>query len=84
MTFVSTECVVKWLERGNCDGRDLGSKPIRAILLCPWKRHFAVLSPAWWSRQAVRNFSHISIKFQPNSNVLASPEPGLDNCLPFV
>ena len=37
------------LERRNCDRHGLGSKPTRAILLCPWKRHFTALSPAWWS-----------------------------------
>ena len=32
-----------------CDQHGLGSKPIRAILLCPWERHFTALSSAWWS-----------------------------------
>ena len=34
------------------------------------------LSPTWWSWQAVLNYSHISIKFQADSNILASPEAG--------
>ena len=31
------------------DQHGLGSKPTCVILLCPWERHFTVLSPAWWS-----------------------------------
>ena len=45
-----------------CDQHGLGSKPTRVILLCPWERHFAEHSPAWWSWQAVLNYSNISIK----------------------
>ena len=29
------------------DQHGLGSKPTRAILLCPWERHFTALSPTW-------------------------------------
>ena len=39
--------VVEWLKRRDQHG--LGSKPTRAILLCPWERHFTALSPPWWS-----------------------------------
>ena len=39
------------------------------------------LSPVWWSWQAVLNYSHISIKFQADSNILVSPEAGRGNCL---
>ena len=42
------------------------------------------LSPAWWSWQAVLNYIHISIKLQAESNILASPEAGRGNCLPYV
>ena len=66
------------------DQHDLGSKPTRAILLCPWERHFTAHSPAWWSWQAVLNYNHISIKLQADSNILASPEAGRGNCLPYV
>ena len=38
--------VVDWLERLTHDQHGLGSKPTRAILLCPWERHFTALSPA--------------------------------------
>ena len=38
--------VVKWLKRRPYDRHSLGSKPTRAILLCPWERHFTALSPA--------------------------------------
>ena len=55
---------------------NLGSKPTCAILLCPWERHFTAVSPAWWSWQAVLNYSHTSIKLQADSNILASPEAG--------
>ena len=76
--------VVEWLERRAHDQHGLGSKPTRAILLCPWERHFMAHSPAWWSWQVVLNFNHISIKFQADSNILASPEAGWGNCLPYV
>ena len=36
--------VVEWLERRTSDQHGLGSKPTRAILLCPWKRHFTAYS----------------------------------------
>ena len=68
--------VVEWLERRAYDQHGLGSKPTRAILLCPWERHFTAHSPAWWSWQAVLNYSHISIKLQADSKILASPEAG--------
>ena len=76
--------VVEWLKRWARDQHGLGSKPTRAILLYPWERHFTAHSPAWWSWQAVLNYSHISIKLQADSNILASPEAGRGNCLPYV
>ena len=43
------------------------------------------LSPAWWSWQAVLNFSHPKTKkFQGNSNILGSLEAGQGNCLLYV
>ena len=74
----------EWLERWDCNQHGFASKPTRAILLCPWERHFTTFSPAWWSWQAVRNYSHIFIKFQADSNILASPKAGRGNCLPYV
>ena len=65
--------VVEWSKRRAHNQHGLGLKPTRAILLCPWKRFFMALSPTWWSWQAVLNFSHISIKLQAGSNMLASP-----------
>ena len=73
--------MVVWLERRDCDRHGVGSKPTRAILLCPWERRFTAHSPAWQSWQAVLNFSHISIKFHSDSNILASLEAGRGNCL---
>ena len=55
-----------------------------AILLCLWERHFTALSPAWWSWQAILNYSNISTKLLADSNILASPEAGRGNCLPYV
>ena len=63
--------VVEWLKHRDCDRHGVGSKPNRAISLCPWDRHFTALFLSWWSWQAVLNFSHISIKFQADSNILA-------------
>ena len=76
--------VVEWLKRRARNQHGLGSKTTRVILLCPWERHFTAHSPAWWSWQAVLNYSHISIKLQADSNILASPEAGRGNCLPYV
>ena len=76
--------VVEWLKRWARDQHGLGSKPTRAMLLCPWERHFTGLSPAWWSWQAVLNYSHISIKLQADSNILTFAEAGRDNCLSYV
>ena len=56
--------MIEWLKRQAHDQHSLGSKPTCAILLCPWERHFMAHSPAWWSWQAVLNYSHISIKLQ--------------------
>ena len=36
--------VVEWLERRAREQHGLSSKPTRAILLCPWERHFTPLS----------------------------------------
>ena len=76
--------VVEWLKHRAQDQNDLGSKPTCAILLCLWERHFTAISPAWWSWQAVLNYSHISIKLQADNNILISPEAGRSNCLPYV
>ena len=76
--------VVKWLEHQARNQHGLGSKPTCAILLCPLERHFMAHSPAWWSWQAVLNYSYIFIKLQVDSNILVSPEAGQGNCLPYV
>ena len=55
---------VEWLKRRACDQHGLGSKSTSAIPSCPWERHFTALSLAWWSWQAVLNYSHISIKLK--------------------
>ena len=73
--------VVEWLKHHARDQHSLSSKPTCIILLCPWERHFRALSPAWWSWQAVLNYSHISIKLQADSNILGSLEAGHGNCL---
>ena len=76
--------LVKWLERCAYGQHGLGLKPTRIILLCPWEKNFTALSPAWWSWQAVLNYSHISVKLQADTNILASPEVGRGNYLPYV
>ena len=76
--------VVKWLKRRARDQHGLGLKPTRAILLCPWERHFTAHAPAWWSWQAVLDYNHIFIKLLADSNILVSPEAGWGNCLPYV
>ena len=82
--------VVEWLKCRNCDRHGLGSKPTRKILLCSWDKHFMTLPPSLRSWQVVLNFNHISIKpkytkkNELDRNILASPEAGLNNCLPYV
>ena len=76
--------VVEWLKYRADDQHGLGSKLICAILLCTWEKHFTTLSPAWWSWQAFLNYSNISTKLLTDSNILASPEAGRGNCLPYV
>ena len=51
-------------ERGDCDRHGRDSKPSLAILLCPLKRRFTALSPAWRSEHAILHFSHISKKLK--------------------
>ena len=75
--------MVKWLKCQTRNQHSLGSKPTCTILLCPWERQFTAHFPAWWSWQAVLNYSHIS-KLQADSNILVSPEAGQGNCLPYV
>ena len=82
--FVTVDRVVKWLESSDCDRHGLGSKPTRAILLCPWERHFTILTPAWWSGQAVPNFRHIFPKLKNQNKkfrLLAFLEAGWSDCL---
>ena len=72
--------MVEWLKHRAHDQHSLGSKSSCAILLCPWERHlrhFPLL-------QAVLNYNHISIKFQADNSILASPEAGRGNCLAYV
>ena len=76
--------VVKWLKHRTDNQHGLGSKLTCTILLCPWERHFTALSPAWWSWQAVLNYSNISTKLLADSNILVSPEASRGNCLPYV
>ena len=52
------------------------------FLLCPWEKHCGTFH-ACWSWQVVLNFSHISMKFQPDKNIFAFPEAGRGNCLPY-
>ena len=74
---------VEWLRRRDGDRHVLGSKLTRAILLCPWEKTYGIF-PCLVVLAAVLNFSHISIKFLPDSSILASLEAGRGNCLPYV
>ena len=76
--------MVEWLKHRTDDQHGLGSKPTCAILLCPWERHITAFSPAWWSWQAVLNYSHISTKLLADSNILISPEAGRGICVPYA
>ena len=79
------------LERRDCDRHGLRSKPTRAILLCPWKRHLAAFSCCLVALASSSKFlsylyktKKLIKKFQADSNILASPEAGRDNCLPYA
>ena len=52
--------VVEWLKHCADDQHGFGSKPLCAILFCPWERlkerHFTALSPAWQSWQAISGY----------------------------
>ena len=76
--------MVEWLKRRAYDQNGLVSKPTCALLLCPWERDVTAHSPVWWSWQAVLNFNLISIKLQADSSILASPEAGRGNRLPYL
>ena len=75
--------MVKWLKYYAYDQHSVGSKPTCTILFLG-ERHFMALSSAWWSWQAVLNYSDIFIKLQTDSNILASSEAGWSNCLLYV
>ena len=45
---------------------------------------FTALFLAWWSWQAVLNYSNISSKLLANNNILASLEAGRGKQLPFL
>ena len=67
--------MVEWLRCCTYDQHGISSKPTCAILLCPWEntsQHFSLQ----WSWQAVLSYSHISIKLQMDSNILASLKAG--------
>ena len=51
--------MVEWLERCDYDPQGLGSKPTRAILLCPWERQFMALFPACWSASSFKFRSYL-------------------------
>ena len=68
--FSLQSSMFEWLKHRTYDQHGLGSKPTGTILLCPWERHFTALSPAWWSWQAVLNYSHISTKLLADSRHL--------------
>ena len=55
------DSTIEWLEHLDCNRHGPDSKPTRAILLCPWERHFTALFLAWYSWQAVLSFTHISM-----------------------
>ena len=81
---MSIGSVVEWLKHRTDDQHGLASKPTCDILLCSCERHLTAHSPAWWSWQAVLNYSNISIKLLTDSNILAFPETGRGNCLPYL
>ena len=76
--------MVEWLKRRPYDQQGLGSKTTRTILLRSWERQFTTLSPAYWSRQAVLNYGHISIMLQAENNILESPKVNRGSCLLYV
>ena len=80
--LIDVGSVVEWLKRPASDQHGLCSKPACAILLLG-KTLYSIF-PAWWSWQAVLNYSPIFIKLQADSNIWVSPEQGRGYCLPYV
>ena len=66
--------MVEWSQRRDCDRYGLSLKPTSAILLCPWERHLRHFSLLGVIDKATLNFSHIPVRFQADSNILASLE----------
>ena len=62
----------RFLERCNCDRHGLGLKPIPAILLRSWEKHFTTHSPDERSWQAVLNFRHIFIKLKKKKKIFST------------
>ena len=60
--------MIEWLKLRDCDWHALGSKPTRAILLCPWKDTFPYLA-IWASSSKLQLYLYktkktkIKIKF---------------------
>ena len=53
--MLKSDSMVEWLRRRAYDQHGLGSKPTRAILWCPWEKHFTALPLGYWSWQTVLN-----------------------------
>ena len=76
--------MVEWLKCQDHNQHGLGSKPTRAILLCPWERHFMALSMLDGLGKQIEIKVISPLKFQADSNILAFLEAGQGNCLPYV
>ena len=63
------------------DQHGLGLKPSRAILLCPWERHFTALLSCLVTLASSCVTSLLN--FKRTANILASPKAGRSNC-PFI
>ena len=84
--------VVEWFKCLDCNRHGLGLKPTRAILLCLWISHSVVslhkklygTFPCLVVLASSFKLSRISIKFEADSNILASPKAGWGHCLPYA
>ena len=71
-TFVGS--LVGWLKRRGYDKHDLGSKPTRAIPLCPWEdisQHFPLLS-GLGKQSLIKVISLLNYKRQKNLGIFGN------------
>ena len=81
--MINVGSVVEWLERRDCDRQWFQFKTYSHHSVVSFGKTLYDTFPCL-AVLAAPNSSYISMKFQPESNILASPEADRVNCLPYV